>query len=107
MNQIIKAYFTAFTNKNLPALDALYHDDVVLWEWGQRVFLGKDKVLAANAELFSSAEHLVILFQSHAEAENKHYCEISIAMDDKMISVLDIITLQDDKIISVQAYRGF
>lgn len=107
MNKVIEQYFKALSNKNLPVLEALYHDDVVLWEWGQRVFLGKDKVLIANVELFNSAENLTILTQSYAEAGDKFYCEISIMMDEKMISVLDVITVQNDKIVSVQAYRGF
>jgi ketosteroid isomerase-like protein len=107
MNEIVKAYFTAFSAKDITTLEQLYHDDVVLWEWGQRVFMGKAEVLEANTQLFNSSERLNLLVQSSASDGNKHFCELSIILDEKLISVLDVITLQDNKIITVQAYRGF
>jgi hypothetical protein len=69
--------------------------------------MGKAEVLEANTQLFNSSERLNLLVQSSASDGNKHFCELSIILDEKLISVLDVITLQDNKIITVQAYRGF
>jgi len=92
MNDLVKKYFAALSNKNLTTLSELYHDDVVLWEWGQRVFIGKEEVLKANEELFSSSETLTVLVQTSATDGDKHYCELSIILDEKLISVLDAIS---------------
>jgi len=107
MNEIVEKYFKAFSNKDLTALADLYHDDVVLWEWGTRIFMGKEQVLEANTELFSSAERITVLLQKSASNEDKHFCELIIILDDKILTVMDVITIVDNKITSVQAYRGF
>lgn len=107
MHETIQKYFTAFSNKDIETLTTLYQDNVVLWEWGERVFMGKKDVLAANENLFTSSEQLAVLIQGYAEASDKYYVELSIMLDEGLISVLDVITLKDDKIVSVQAYRGF
>lgn len=107
MNSIVQKYFTAFSKKDLSTLSELYGEDVVLWEWGQRVFMGKQEVLTANEELFKSSEQLAVLVQGYAESDDKFYVELGIMLDDRVVSVLDVITLKNDKIVSVQAYRGF
>ena len=107
MNKIVEEYFKAFSNKDLTTLSELYHNDVVLWEWGTHVYMGKPQVLEANAVLFNSAERVTVLLQKSSSQENNHFCELVILLDDKIVSVVDVITIVDDKIISIQAYRGF
>lgn len=107
MNPIIQQYFTAFAAKDLITLSELYSDNIVLWEWGQNIFMGKQEVLAANQQLFESTQHLMVTVQGYASNEDHHYCELSIVLDDALISVVDVIVTNEGKITSVQAYRGF
>jgi ketosteroid isomerase-like protein len=107
MNNIIQEYFKAFSNKDLSTLEQLYDSSVILWEWGQNIFVGKSEVLKANMELFNSTEQLMVTVQGYANNGSKHYCEIGILLNNKLISVVDVITVTDNKITSIQAYKGF
>lgn len=111
MHPMIEKYLVAFGAKDLETLAELYHDNVVLWEWGEHIFMGKEEVLNANKQLFYGTEKFGVVVQSSGsfttDDESKHMVELSILLDDKMISVVDVITLYEDKIFAVQAYRGF
>lgn len=109
MHTLVEQYLTAFGTKNIEKLSELYHDDVVLWEWGVNVFMGKEQVLNANKNLFDMAQdRLSIVVQGAASIdEYKHMIEMMIMIDNQMFSVVDVISIQDEKIISIQAYRGF
>ena len=108
MHPMVEQYLVAFTKKDLETLATLYHDDVVLWEWGENIFMGKEKVLEANKQLFDGTKRLGVVIQADATVNaDKHMAELSIMLDDKMISVVDVISLHEGKIITVQAYRGF
>jgi ketosteroid isomerase-like protein len=111
MHPIIKKYLVAFAAKDLDTLAEVYHDNVVLWEWGEHIFMGKQNVLNANKQLFSGTENFGVVIQSNGSVttadEDRHMVEMSILFDNKMISVVDVITIYEDKIFSIQAYRGF
>lgn len=108
MNEIIKDYFSAFAKKDLKKLAELYDENVVLWEWGTNIFMGKEQVLAANLQLFESVEELKVLIHSHAPADlEKSFTELMIFLDKQMISVVDVITTHNGKITTITAYRGF
>ena len=108
MHTLVEQYLVAFAKKDLDTLATLYHDDVVLWEWSENIFMGKEKVLEANKQLFDGTKRLGVVIQADASVNaEKHMVELSIMLDDKMISVVDVISIHEDKIITVQAYRGF
>jgi hypothetical protein len=108
MHTLVEQYLAAFTTKNLDKLAELYHDDVVLWEWSEHIFTSKEKVLAANKSLFEGTKRLSLVIQGDASVNaEKHMVELSILLDDKMISVVDVINIHEDKIHSILAYRGF
>jgi len=108
MPETIKKYFEAFSQKNLTTLSELYDDAVVLWEWGEKIYLGKKEVLEANEELFNSFTNVNILTKSHSQSQDgKHFNEIIVLLDGKSISVIDVIVVENDKIVSIAAYRGF
>lgn len=109
MKPIVEQYFKAFANKDLETLSTLYDDNVVLWEWGENIFMGKEQVLAANKSLFDIENELRVMVQRSAEVdEYASFHELMIHVsDNRMVTVVDVITVFENKITNVTAYRGF
>lgn len=115
MTDLIKTYFDAFNNKDLTTLSELYADNIVLNEWNENVFEGKDAVLEENKKLFDKFGNVNISIISAGTDEDfitaTSYIslnEISVILDDEVdITVVDIIEVIDNKIRSITAYRGF
>lgn len=114
MTDLIEKYFEAFNNKDLNTLSELYADNVILNEWNENVFEGKDAVLAANKKLFDRYENVNIeILTSGIDdvSSSTLYIslnEIAVTLDDEVhITVVDVIEIIDDKIRSITAYRGF
>jgi ketosteroid isomerase-like protein len=115
MTELISKYFEAFNNKDLVTLSELYTDNVILNEWHENIFTGKEAVLAANKTLFDKFNSVVIEVLSSGVDEISNISasyislnEISVSLDDDThITVVDIIEVVDNKIRGVMAYRGF
>ena len=105
--KVIEEYFDAFVNKDLERLSQLYSDDVVLSEWDENVFTGKEAVLKANADLFSKFEKIGIVIKARGEQGNISLNEIIVLLDGQSVKVVDSITVQNEKIVYIMAYRGF
>jgi len=105
--KIIEEYFEAFVKKDLTKLAELYSDDVVLSEWDENIFSGKEAVLKANAELFNKFENIGVVIKARGECGNISLNEIIVNLNDVSVKVVDSITVQDEKIIYIMAYRGF
>jgi len=104
-------YFSAFNNRNLNKLHDLYADDVVLEEWGENIYVGKDKVLDANADLFEKVGKLKLVVLKSSIYLYSSLNQIKVYIDDAPpIDVVDVIScddLHDCKIFRIKAYRGF
>jgi len=107
MEKIIEEYFQAFTTKDLQTLSMLYDDNIVLSEWGENIFTGKLAVLKANEELFNRVTNIDIVVKTRASQNNCSLNEIVVHLDDAMVKVVDSITVTNDKITYIMAYRGF
>lgn len=105
--KIVEEYFDAFVNKDLAKLSELYSDDIVLSEWDENIFTGKEAVLQANADLFGKFEKIGILVKARGENGNISLNEIIVNLDDVSVKVVDSIVVQDEKIVYIMAYRGF
>jgi hypothetical protein len=104
---IVDTYFTAFNNKDIDILTNLYADNVILSEWDANIFVGKAKVLEANRNLFSIAPNLQITVISSGITNNISINEIVVVVNDDMVKVVDSITIVNNKISKIMAYRGF
>ena len=104
---IVQEYFDAFCKKDLNKLSELYHDDVILNEWGENIFCGKDMVLEANKKLFDSVGQINIQVLSSGITDTRHINEIIVELDNKIVSVVDMIRVDNGKIEEIMAYRGF
>jgi ketosteroid isomerase-like protein len=105
--KVIEEYFDAFVNKDLERLSELYSDDVVLSEWDENVFTGKEAVLQANADLFNKFEKIGVLVKARGESGNISLNEIIVLLDDISVKVVDSITIHNEKIVYIMAYKGF
>lgn len=104
---VIEEYFDAFVNKDLAKLSELYSDDIVLSEWDENIFTGKEAVLQANADLFSKFNKIDVMVKARGESGNISINEIVVLLDDVSVKVVDSITTDDGKIVYIMAYRGF
>jgi hypothetical protein len=107
IQHIVKQYFDAFNKHDLDALSALYSESVVLSEWDENVFIGKDKVLAANKQLFDNEPNLYISVIATGTANNTSVNEIIVYTKTGPVKIVDSINVGNGKIIKVMAYRGF
>lgn len=107
MEKIIEEYFDAFVNKDLQKLSLLYDDNIVLSEWDENIFTGKEAVLKANEELFNKFKDIGVVVKARASQNNRSLNEIVVHLDDVEVKVVDSITVVDGKIIGIMAYRGF
>ena len=105
--KVIEEYFDAFVNKDLARLSELYSDDIVLSEWDENVFTGKEAVLKANADLFNKFEKIGVLVKARGESGNISLNEIIVNLDDVSVKVVDSIAVHNEKIVYIMAYRGF
>ena len=114
MTELISKYFEAFNNKDLVTLSELYTDNVILNEWHENIFTGKEAVLSANKTLFDKFNSVVIEVLSSGVDEISNISasyislnEISVSLDDDThITVVDIIEVVDNKIRGVTAYSN-
>ena len=81
--KVIEEYFDAFVNKDLVRLSELYSDDVVLSEWDENIFNGKEAVLQANADLFSKFEKIGVLVKARGESGNISLNEIIVNLEEE------------------------
>lgn len=107
MENVIEEYFDAFVNKDLQKLSSLYDDNIVLSEWDENIFTGKEAVLKANEELFNKFENIGVVVKARASQNNRSLNEIVVHLDDVEVKVVDSITVDGEKIIGIMAYRGF
>lgn len=108
MSDIVKQYFDAFSQKNLDMLSELYNDNVVSWEWGEKIHMGKSEVLSSNKELFDDFKQITVLLKSRADTpDKKHFCEVVMVLDNHAVSFVNVFVIINDKIVSIATYRGF
>jgi hypothetical protein len=110
MTQLIEDYFSAFCAQNLEKLSELYADTIMLNEWNTNIFVGKEKVLEANKQLFNQFKNIRI--ETITSLTDEHHRvsinEIVVKLDNQKVRVIDVIRFNPDgKINNITAYRGF
>lgn len=107
INRLVGEYFTAFSAKDLTKLSTLYADDVVLSEWDENIFKGKQAVLEANKKLFDNIKSIRIVVNNSGSNIKTSINEITVYLDSTTVKVVDSITVVGDKITNIMAYKGF
>ena len=106
MENLVKAYFEIFSNKDIKGLDNLFSDDVILQDW-EILAKGKKQVLDANKNIFDSVESISVNLNNLYLDELVAICLIEIIINnEETLKVIDIIKFNDEnKIIEVSAYK--
>ena len=106
VHAIVKDYMTAWNRRDEQTLANLFHQDVTLKDWDVEV-TGNSSVVGANAQIWSNIPDIHILIMHIDVCENKAFAEIAVTSDKEKLHlrVVDVITIQDNKIISVDAFK--
>ena len=112
LENIARAYFSAFEGKKLDTLFDMFHEDVSLKDWNLSA-QGRRSVLVANAEIFDAIDKISV------NVQNLYLCGMTVvaellilAYDQEPLPVVDIIKFHPEsvdgnfKIESIVAYRG-
>ncbi len=110
---LTNTYLVLFSSKNLEELSNMYSDDIVLSEWNENVFQGKEFVLKANNDLFEKFHtiniHVVNQGADNNTSLNELVIEVESEAEKAVVKVVDIITFDEttEKIKSITAYKGW
>jgi ketosteroid isomerase-like protein len=111
----LENYFKAFSNKDVDALSKMLSNDVTLIDWENNAS-GKTDVLEVNKKIFDSSPQISVTPIQYYESDKSYAIKIeveisdpndsdSVIEDEFVMSVLDIISFDDDGLIkSVEAY---
>lgn len=108
VNDLALQYFEAWNNHDLEALAKLSSETITLRDWELSIS-GKDEFLKANAKIFYQNPGI------RAEIKNLFVngnnivaiLEITSESSDDLHPVVDHINVENNKIASITAYRGF
>jgi hypothetical protein len=100
-------YFSAFSNRDLEELSAIYADNVTLRDWDIEVS-GKNAVLEANQNIFNAVNSLKIVPLNMYRDGSTLASEIEIIINDRdILKVVDVIDFDGvGKILNIRAYKG-
>ena len=103
---LLYKYFYHFSNKDIVGLSTMFSDDVTLTDWDVSV-IGKEDVLRANKNIFSSVDSISVMVKNIHKNDNSYAVEIQITIDESTIlEVVDVIVFDGNKIKSIKAYKG-
>lgn len=106
LSVLTTAYFEAWSAKDVSKLKEMFSEEILLQDWNTSCE-GKENVLKANENIFSSVKKLSVDIKSLSHVGNKVLAEINVVADETVIPVLDVIKYDENsKIQSIIAYRG-
>jgi hypothetical protein len=101
--QLAKNYFHLFNLHSLSGLKNLFLSDITLIDWTNK-WIGIEDVLNANSHLFSLGIRVEI--NELNCINDKVYCHILVYIGEVVIKVLDVITIENNLIKKIEAYKG-
>lgn len=105
---IANKYFEAWNAQSREKLYELFDTDVKLVDWNEKAS-GRDAVVLANENIWKDVPDIsatvIDIGLSHA---NRAYCHIIIKSEKENlnISVIDVLSIRDNKIYRVDAYHN-
>jgi hypothetical protein len=105
--KVCEHYFARFSEKDLLALSEMFSETVTLRDW-EIHRTGKEDVLGANRNIFDNVKTIQVMPLAMYEENQTVVAELEIIINgqDKLF-VVDVITFdEEEKIVSIRAYRG-
>ena len=105
MEKLIDEYFNAWNLRDIDALKKIFSDNILLEDWEIKE-IGLSAVIEANKKIFNEVPNIKAHVQRIAMGHNCVFCELKISINaEEIIDVVDIITIKDDKITEIKAYK--
>lgn len=108
INTIAHDYFEAWNNQDVDALRNLFSENVKLVDWNVEV-QGIDSVVGANANIWKDVPDIrATVYDIATSPLGRAYCHINIKGNNGEIdiSVIDVLSINDEKIYRVDAYHN-
>ena len=105
--KLIKNYFTFFSKKNINKLKTILHKNIILKDW-EGTYKGFFSVIKKNNNIFRNCKKIKIKIVNIIKKNNIFYVQLKIFinLNSKPIEVIDLITINNNKIKKIEAYRG-
>jgi hypothetical protein len=105
--QLTRKFLAAYEAKDMAAIAAMFHPDVVLRDWNSGVS-GHAAAVAEFTKNFQQANSLKIVIKRIYLAELSAAAELEITLNQtELLNVVDVVSFNEEgKILSVVAYRG-
>lgn len=105
MKNIVTQYFDRWNCQDLDGLRSLFTSDVTLKDWEIEV-TGVEEVVQANANIFSNFPKIKAEIIQLGFEDNLVFAELIIHLNEQeKISVVDVLSIESDKIRRIQAYK--
>ena len=100
-------YLRKYAEKDLPAIEELFADDIVLRDWKIRV-IGKEKAVDETRKNFEVPKSIEIDVLATYESANAVAAELKITVEEtEVLYVVDVIRFNSEqKIDGIRAYLG-
>jgi hypothetical protein len=105
--KLIKNYFLFFSKKNVNELKKIFHKNIILKDW-EGIYKGFPAVIKKNNSIFSNNKKIKIKVINILK-KNNIFCvqlKIFINLKSKPTEVIDLITINNNKIKKIEAYKG-
>jgi hypothetical protein len=104
--QLIKNYFVIFSKKEIHELINIFHKNIILKDW-EGVYKGLSAVINRNKHIFRDCKKIKIKIINIIK-KNNIFCiqlKIFINSNSNPIEVIDLITIEKNKIKKIEAYK--
>ena len=104
--KLIKKYFIIFCKKDIFGLTKLFHNNIILKDW-EGIYRGRSAVTKKNKIIFCDCKKIRIKIVNIIK-KNNIFCiqlKIFISSSRKPIEVIDLITINNNKIKKIEAYK--
>lgn len=105
--KLIKNYFFFFSKKRVNELKNIFHKNIILKDW-EGIYKGFTAVIKKNNSIFFNCKKIKIKIINIIQ-KNNIFCvklKIFINYNSKPIEVIDLITIKNNKIKKIEAYKG-
>jgi hypothetical protein len=104
--KLIKNYFIILSKKDIYGLTKLFHKNIILNDW-EGIYRGRSAVTKKNKIIFSTYKKIRIKIINIIKKNNNFSIQLKIFFNSnpKPIEVIDLITINNNKIKKIEAYK--